>query len=72
MANPPPVEVDIILDPYLLNIFPRSLVPTAVYIIIVAVCAWVVSQLVWGGLANIVLSSKGLNRENPSPEKKKR
>ena len=43
MENVPPVHVDIILDPYLLNIFPQSLLPTAVYIIIIAVFGWFVS-----------------------------
>ncbi|KFY07435.1 hypothetical protein V492_07150 [Pseudogymnoascus sp. VKM F-4246] len=37
MDKPPPVLVDIILDPFILNVFPRSLVPTAGYITIVAI-----------------------------------
>ncbi|KAK5072538.1 hypothetical protein LTR64_004987 [Lithohypha guttulata] len=36
----PPVHVDLILDPYLLNVFPRSLVPTAIYIAIIAFFSW--------------------------------
>lgn len=71
MDNPPPVEVDIILDPFLLNIFPRSLVPTAVYILIIAVCAWFISQLIWDGLANIAQSSRRRNGGKISWEKKK-
>lgn len=46
MANVEPVLVDIILDPYYLNIVPRSLLPTAVYIIAIAILAWIVSQAV--------------------------
>ncbi|KAI9688301.1 MAG: hypothetical protein M1820_010283 [Bogoriella megaspora] len=54
MLDPPPVLVDIILDPYLLNIFPRSLVPTAVYLVGLAVGGWWLSWFVWKWLASIV------------------
>lgn len=47
MSNPPPVDVDLILDPYVLNVFPRSLGPTAVYIVILAIGAWLVSGYIW-------------------------
>lgn len=40
MTDPPLVDVDIILDPYILNIFPQSLLPTAGYIAIVAVASY--------------------------------
>ena len=46
MQNPPPVFVDIILDPYLFNIVPRSLLPTAVYIIILAVGGWYIAKYI--------------------------
>lgn len=44
MQNVPPVHVDIILDPFLLNVLPRSLGPTAAYIVLVAACAWLVAR----------------------------
>ncbi|KAF4556867.1 Hypothetical protein D9617_1g087490 [Elsinoe fawcettii] len=47
MENPKPVKVDIILDRFILNIFPESLVPTAVYIVGVAVVGWFVAGYVW-------------------------
>lgn len=47
MDNVPPVHVDVILDPYLLNIFPQSLLPTAMYIVIVAVAGWFASRLIY-------------------------
>lgn len=47
MSNPPPVDVDLILDPYVFNVFPRSLGPTAAYIVALAVVAWIVSGAVW-------------------------
>lgn len=47
MDHPPPVDVDIILDPFILNILPRSLGPTAVYIGVVAVTAWFISGYIY-------------------------
>ena len=43
MENVPPVVADVILDRYLLNIFPQSLVPTAIYITSLAVISWFVA-----------------------------
>lgn len=50
MQNVPPVAVDLILDPFLFNVFPRSLVPTAGWIVLVAIFAvvlgrWVVKEV---------------------------
>ena len=42
-----------VLDPYLLNIFPRSLGPTAVYIVIVAIISWYVAGFVWRWLQEL-------------------
>lgn len=51
MAYPEPVLVDIILDPFLGNVLPRTLAPTVVYIVVVAVASWVLaSRLVVPGL----------------------
>jgi hypothetical protein len=44
MSEVPPVFVDIILDPYLLNVLPRSLLPTVGYIIIVAILSWFLAR----------------------------
>lgn len=46
MKNPPPVDVDIILDPFLLNVLPRSLLPTVIYIVVVAIVAYLLSSRV--------------------------
>lgn len=43
MERPPQVDVDIILDPFIFNVLPRSLGPTAIYITLVAVAAWFIS-----------------------------
>jgi hypothetical protein len=50
MQNVPPVAVDLILDPFLFNVFPRSLIPTAGWIMVVAVLAvvlgrWIVTEV---------------------------
>jgi hypothetical protein len=68
MENVPPVLVDIILDPYLLNVFPQSLLPTAGYILLVTVASWYVSGYVWQIMLKLVGSSNDveLKRDDPS------
>ncbi|TQS38746.1 hypothetical protein Golomagni_00743 [Golovinomyces magnicellulatus] len=44
MKDVPLVHVDIILDPYSFNICPRSLIPTAAYIFILAIGGWLLSN----------------------------
>jgi hypothetical protein len=46
MEHVPPVVVDIILDPYVFNIFPSSLVPTAGYLIIITACSWHLAKII--------------------------
>ncbi|KAK4894299.1 hypothetical protein LTR27_007432 [Elasticomyces elasticus] len=47
MSSPPSVNVELILDPYLANVFPRSLLPTAVYVVILAGGGWFLSGEIW-------------------------
>ncbi|KAF1926590.1 uncharacterized protein M421DRAFT_211157 [Didymella exigua CBS 183.55] len=54
MDYPPPVDVDIILDPFLLNILPRSLAPVGIYITGVAIAAWFVSGYIYRWLLSVV------------------
>lgn len=54
MASPEPVLVDIILDPFVGNVLPRTLVPTVLYIVAVAVGSWVLARQV------VVPTLKGL------------
>lgn len=42
-----------VLDPFLLNILPRSLLPTGFYLIVLAVLAWYLSGYIWQGLYQI-------------------
>ena len=46
MLNPPPVLVDLILDPFILNVLPRSLLPTGLYIVAVSIITWFVAAFV--------------------------
>ncbi|KAF2633188.1 hypothetical protein BU25DRAFT_452993 [Macroventuria anomochaeta] len=57
MDYPPPVDVDIILDPFLLNLLPCSLAPVAIYITAVAVAAWFVSGYTYRWLLSVVEES---------------
>lgn len=54
MQNVPPVRADVILDPFLLNIFPKSLVPTAGWITVVAAVAVIISRWVVGEFRRLV------------------
>ncbi|KAF1961502.1 hypothetical protein CC80DRAFT_402125 [Byssothecium circinans] len=53
MREPLPVDVDIILDPFLLNLLPRSLGPTAIYISFVSVFAWFLSAYIYRWLISL-------------------
>lgn len=55
MQTVPPVAADIILDPFLGNVFPRSLVPTACWGLVVVVVAVVVSRWVVKEIGRVVL-----------------
>ena len=49
----------LVLDPYVFGFFPRSLAPTAGYLIIIAVLAWYLSGYIWQGLHRIAQESSG-------------
>lgn len=44
MRRPEPVLADVILDPFVLNILPRTLLPTVGYVILVAAASWVLAS----------------------------
>ncbi|KAF3075596.1 hypothetical protein CFAM422_002297 [Trichoderma lentiforme] len=58
MKDPPPVLVDLILDPYLYNVLPQSLVPTMCYLVVVGVVSWFVAKWVASSLTAIASSTK--------------
>jgi hypothetical protein len=57
MKDPPPVLVDLILDPYLYNVLPQSLVPTVGYLVVVGVVSWFVAKWVASSLTAIASSA---------------
>ncbi|KAL5333486.1 hypothetical protein BJX70DRAFT_380814 [Aspergillus crustosus] len=68
MENVPPVLADIILDPFLANVFPRSLVPTACYIVLVAGVAAVIARWIAAQFSGAIDS---LDDQEEIPERKK-
>lgn len=70
METAPPVMVDVILDPFILNVFPRSLVPTAVWIIVVTVLAWYIGGWVVKTLSEIISSAAAADDESKVKENK--
>lgn len=64
MKDPPPVLVDLILDPYTFNLVPRSLLPTIGYIVLVSVVTWFVASFATTKLHSIVNNSKSQTKKN--------
>ncbi|ORY07168.1 hypothetical protein BCR34DRAFT_603996 [Clohesyomyces aquaticus] len=58
---PPDVDADIILDPFILNVLPRSLGPVAIYITIAAIGAWFLSEHIYRWLLSVAAE------ESPKP-----
>ena len=71
MKAVPPVSVDLILDPFLWNVFPRSLVPTAVWIVVVAVVAGFVAKWVGGEIGRIIEGARVEREKGEEGEDKK-
>ncbi|KAM3566395.1 hypothetical protein ARSEF4850_000631 [Beauveria asiatica] len=55
MRKPPPVLVDLILDPYLFNVVPESLILTAGYIVIVAVATFFLARWIANRMTAIAM-----------------
>ena len=64
MLNVTPVYVDIILDPYFLNVVPTSLVTTAGFIMAIAGLSWITARRFASWICTI-------SQEDPSELKKK-
>jgi hypothetical protein len=65
MQSPPPVLVDLILDPYVANVLPRSLIPTVGYLVVVGTVTWFVAQWIARQLQSI-----GAATDEPTTAKK--
>jgi hypothetical protein len=59
METPEPVDVDIILDPFLFNALPRSLLPTVGYVVVVAGVSFFVAKYVVAFLQGILRGEAG-------------
>ncbi|KAJ5239647.1 hypothetical protein N7468_004266 [Penicillium chermesinum] len=70
MENVPPVAVDLVLDPFLLNVFPRSLVPTAGWLVVVAGVGYVVARWVAAEIGRVIDDARRI-RDLEEKEKKK-
>jgi len=64
MEHVPPVFVDIILDPYIFNVFPQSLLPTAAYLILLAIGSWFLSKWVSNWLQNLATYQKDVEKKD--------
>lgn len=58
MSNPPPVLVDLILDPFLFNVLPRSLLPTVGYILVVAAVSFIAARFIMSYLSAVASSTE--------------
>ena len=47
---------DLVLDPYALNVIPESLIPTALYILVLVAISWVVANGIWMWLERVAQS----------------
>lgn len=71
MENVPPVAADIILDPFLANVFPRSLLPTAGWIVVVASVGFIVARWVVGELRRVVYEERNEASDREEVKKEK-
>jgi hypothetical protein len=64
MKTVPQVTVDVILDPYLFNILPRSLVPTLGWVAVVAAVGWVAGGWIAKSLRAIMDEAEKVDHRN--------
>ncbi|KHN95851.1 GPI-Mannosyltransferase II co-activator, Pga1 [Metarhizium album ARSEF 1941] len=53
MTRPPPILVDFILDPFLFNVLPQSLLPTVGYLSLLGIVTWFVGRWVASSLRRV-------------------
>ncbi|KAL1864747.1 hypothetical protein Daus18300_007549 [Diaporthe australafricana] len=71
MQRPEPVLADVILDPFLLNVLPRTLLPTVGYVVVIAAASWLLAaRLIMPWVRGLVVGGSG--REEKEELKKTR
>ncbi|KAK3344410.1 hypothetical protein B0T25DRAFT_326775 [Lasiosphaeria hispida] len=71
MRHPPLVNAELILDPFLFNIIPRSLLPTIGLIAVVAVVSYILARWITSQLKGIVAASVSGDTQHRKKTKKK-
>lgn len=59
MKDVPDVLVDIILDPFVFNVLPRSLIPTGIHLMILAILGWFLSGQIVEWLTRLIRDDGG-------------
>lgn len=62
MERPPPVLAELILDPYLFNAVPTSLLPTVGYILVVAALSFYVARWIAAKMASVAAADEDKKR----------
>ncbi|TQV97995.1 hypothetical protein V2A60_006304 [Cordyceps javanica] len=63
MSKPPPVLVDLILDPYFLNVVPESLLLTAGYVVLVSVATFFLARWITNRMTSIAMTEERLAKK---------
>lgn len=63
MERPPPVLAELILDPYLFNVIPISLLPTVGYILVVAALSFNVARWIATKMADVAAAEDDKKRK---------
>lgn len=72
MLRPEPVLADVILDPFVLNVLPRTLVPTVGYVVLVAAASWVLaSRVLMPWVRGLMVEDDGQHDAGREGEQKK-
>ncbi|ETS78929.1 hypothetical protein PFICI_08782 [Pestalotiopsis fici W106-1] len=64
MDEVPPVLVDIILDPFIFNVLPRSLAPTVGYVVLVAVFSWFLAKRISARIRGLAASETSQTKKD--------
>lgn len=72
MRSPPPVLVDLVLDPFVFNLANQSLMPTVGYLVIVGTVTWCASRWLASRLQSVAAGSAEDQTPRPTTKQTKR